>query len=40
MRYELLRALTLFGKVYWWDRQSDGRLTLRPAMWLREVIKG
>lgn len=32
---ENLRTVWLFGKPYWWDR-SDGRLTLRPAVWIEE----
>jgi hypothetical protein len=25
----------LFGKPYWWDRDG-GRLTLKPAAWIKE----
>jgi hypothetical protein len=30
-----LRTVWLFGRPYWWDR-ADGRLTLKPATWIKE----
>lgn len=32
---DALRTVWLFGKPYWWDR-ADGRLTLKPATWIKE----
>ncbi|MFJ2568976.1 hypothetical protein ACIOYT_00950 [Streptomyces halstedii] len=29
-----LRTVSLFGKPYWWERMTDGRLTLQKAAWL------
>ncbi|MFH8867182.1 hypothetical protein [Streptomyces griseus] len=29
-----LRTVWLFGKPYWWERLTDGRLTLQKAAWL------
>lgn len=31
-----LRVVWLFGRPYWWDRDTSGRLTLQPARWLTE----
>ena len=32
---DALRVVWLFGKPYWWER-VDGRLTLQPAVWIKE----
>lgn len=32
-----LRTTWLFGKPYWWDRDDQRRLTLRPAPWLPDI---
>lgn len=32
---DALRTVWLFGRPYWWDR-VDGRLTLKPATWIKE----
>lgn len=33
---DALRVVWLFGRPYWWDRGTDGRLTLQPATWIKE----
>lgn len=31
-----LRIVWFFGRPYWWERDTDRRLTLRPARWVKE----
>jgi hypothetical protein len=33
---DALRTVWLFGRPYWWDRLDDGRLSLMPAVWIKE----
>jgi hypothetical protein len=33
---DALRVVWLFGRPYWWNRDADGRLTLKPATWIKE----
>jgi hypothetical protein len=33
VRRDALRTFALFGKRYWWDRQRDGKLSLKPVTW-------
>ncbi|MGK9463955.1 hypothetical protein ACSLFT_28575 [Streptomyces sp. G6] len=36
---DALRVAWLFGRLYWWDRTLDGRLTLQPANWIKEPTR-
>lgn len=33
---DALRVVWLFRQPYWWIRLPDGRLSLVPAVWMKE----